>query len=327
MAFSNTFDTTSPGSAAANREDLIAEMTLLAPTETPFLALAPKTKATATVHSWPVDSLAAPSVTAVAEGADVTAYTDKFAGVARLSNNTTKRRRSFMVSDIQQAVDSAGPQKLARAEMKVIKEVKRDIEMTAYGTQDKATEDGAGTAGQARGFGDWIDSTGPSDVPAAFRTPSASIHTSGTVDEVTVFGAIITSIYRVNGNTNSLTCIADTALRRVISDYARTSGSTNTPYRNINQDASGTLKLGVEMYESDHGLVSIVNMNPDCAPDTTNKDTGYFINFDYVAVADLIPLGSTPAPNLGGGERGWVDWTGTFECRHPGAHGKITAIT
>ena len=327
MAFSNTYDTTSPGSAASNREDLIDAMSLLAPQETAFLSLSPKNKAEATVHSWSVDSLADPAATAVNEGADVTAYVDKFANVARLSNYVTKRRRSYMVSDIQQAVESAGPQKLARAEMKAVKEVKRDIEMTMLGTQDRAAGDGAGTASQARGFGDWIDSAGPSDVPATYRTPAASIHASSTFTE-TVFNNLITSIYRVNGNTNDLTCIADTALRRVISDFALTSGSTNTNYRHITQSAADKgIKLQVETYQSDHGMISIVNMNPVCAPDTTNKDTGYLINFDYVGVSDLIALGSTPVPNLGGGERGYVDWVGTFECLHPGAHGKITVLT
>jgi hypothetical protein len=87
-----------------------------------------------------------------------------------------------------------------------------------------------------------------------------------------------------------------------------------------------TIKLAVEMYESDHGMVSIVNMNPDCAPDTTNKDTGYLINPDYYGVAELISLGSTRLPNLGGGDRGYVDSTLTLLVKHPGAHGKITAI-
>jgi len=175
-------------------------------------------------------------------------------------------------------------------------------------------------------LGDWIDSAGPSDVPAAFRTPAGSIHASGAFTE-TVMNTIITSIYRVNGNVNNLTLVADTALRRIVSDFALSSGSTDTVYRQIQQQAGDkTVRLQVEMYESDHGIVQIVNMNPDCAPDTTNKDYGYFINFDYIAVADLIPLGSTPSPDLGAGARGWVDWTGTLEVLHPGAFGKISVV-
>ena len=61
MALSNTFDTTSPGSAASNREDLSDVLTILAPEETPVLSSLPKVQATATIHEWTVDSLSAPA--------------------------------------------------------------------------------------------------------------------------------------------------------------------------------------------------------------------------------------------------------------------------
>jgi hypothetical protein len=109
MAFSNTFDTTNPGSAVSNREDLLDVLTILAPEETPVLSSAPKSKASATFVEWTVDSLSAPVTTGVAEGSDVTAFTDKFAGRARLGNYVQKFRRDFMVSDLQNAVDSVGP--------------------------------------------------------------------------------------------------------------------------------------------------------------------------------------------------------------------------
>lgn len=327
MAFSNTYDTTNTGSAVSNREDLSDIVSVLAPQATPFVTMAPKSKASGTFHEWTVDSLASPSTTGIAEGADVTAYTDKFANRARLGNYCHTRRRDFMVSNIQQAVDSVGPAKLAQAEAKAVKELKRDFEAIAMGTQDRAAEDGAGTAYTSRGLGDWIDSAGPSDVPSAYRTPSGSIHSSSTFTE-TVMNSIITSIYRVNGAQNSLTLIADTALRAVITGFAQTSGATNAVYRQVRQEASSKALLNVvELYESDNGIVEIVNMNPDCAPDTSNKDTGYFLNWDYVGMADLIPLGSQRAPNLGGGDRGWVDMTSTIVVKHPGALGKITVLT
>jgi hypothetical protein len=326
MAFSNTFDTTNPGSAVSNREDLLDVLTILAPEETPVLSSAPKSKASATFVEWTVDSLSAPVTTGVAEGADVTAFTDKFAGRARLGNYVQKFRRDFMVSDLQNAVDSVGPAKIAQAEAKAVREIKRDIEATLMSTNDRSVEDGGSTVYGLRGLGDWIDSAGPADVPAAYRTPAASISASGAVTE-TVFNNLITSIYRVTGTTNSLTLVADTALRRVISDYARTSGSSDYSVRQVTYNGEvSSIKLAVEMYESDHGMVSIVNMNPDCAPDTTNKDTGYLINPDYYGVAELISLGSTRLPNLGGGDRGYVDSTLTLLVKHPGAHGKITAI-
>jgi hypothetical protein len=64
-----------------------------------------------------------------------------------------------------------------------------------------------------------------------------------------------------------LMLIADTGLRRVIADFARTSGSSDNSVRNVNYDGgSGQITLRVDMYESDHGMVSIVNGNPSCMP-------------------------------------------------------------
>lgn len=330
MAFSPTYDTTNPGAAVSNREDLTDILTILAPEETPVLSSASKSQANATFVEWTVDSLDAPSTAGTAEGADVTAFSDKFSGRARLGNYVQKFRRDYMVSDLQDAVESVGPAKTAQAEAKALRELKRDIEATICSTNDRSAEDGAGTVYKLRGLGDWIDSSGPSDVPSEFRTPAASIHAAGTFTE-TVLNNLITSIYRVNGGSNNLTLVADTALRRVISDFARLDpdgDGAGTSIRNVNYNGeSAQIKLSVELYQSDHGVVSIVNMNPDCAPDTTNKDTGYLMQPEYMSVAELIPTGSTRLPNLGGGERGIVDATLTLCVKHPGAFGKITALS
>lgn len=325
MAFSNTFDTTSPGSAALNREDLHDAISILAPSETPVLSSAQKFKCNATFVEWGADKLSDPVSTAVAEGADVTDFEDKFESVARFGNYVQKLRRSFRVSDIQQKVSSAGAQDIARAEMKAVKELKRDVEKTLMGTQDRAAENGGGTAYTLRGLDNWISSSGPTDVPSDYRTPSTSIHSSGAFTE-TVMNTLITSVYRVSGVTNSLTLVADTALRRVISDFARADTATGANRKYESQSSSSLIKLSVALYQSDHGTVSVVDMNPDCAPDKVNKDYGYLINPDFYAVGELISLGSTRLPNLGGGERGYVDWTGTLKISHPAAHGKITVI-
>ena len=336
MSFSDTYNPNAPaavtgtGSAISNREDLLDVLTILAPEETPILSSANKERASSTFVEWTVDTLDAPQTTGVAEGADVTAFTDKFSGRARLGNYVQKFRRDYMVSDLQEAVDSVGPAKVAQAEAKAIRELKRDVEATLMGTQDFSIENGAGTAYGLRGLGDWIDSAGPSQVPSAFRTPADSIHSTGTFTETTL-NELITSIYRVTGSTNSLMLVADTALRRVIADFARLDpdgSGAGTSIRDVNYNGdSSTIKLSVELYQSDHGVVSIVNMNPDCAPDTSNKDTGYLINPDYFGISELIPMGSTRLPNLGGGERGYVDCALTSLVYHPGAHGKITALS
>jgi hypothetical protein len=333
MAFSNTFDTTNQGSGVSNREDLTDVLTILAPEETPILSSANKERASATNVEWTVDSLSAPVTTGISEGADVTAFTDKFAGRARLGNRIQKFRRDYMVSDLQEAVDSVGPAKIAQAEAKAIRELKRDVEATIAGTQDSSVENGGGTPNALRGLGKWLEgaTTGPSDVPSEFRTPDSSVYTAASAFTESDLNALISSIFRVTGSTNNLSLIADTALRTVIADFARTSASATDNVRTVNYDGnSGSIKLSVDLYESDHGVVSIVNGNPDCMPAVSRGDAngrGYIVNPEYYGIHELIPMGSTRLPNLGGGERGFVDCALTLGVYHPGAHGNITNIS
>ena len=329
MSFSNTFDTTNTGSGVSNREDLTDVLTILAPEETPILSSANKERASATNVEWTVDSLSAPQTAGISEGADVTAFTDQFAGRARLGNRVQKFRRDYMVSDMQEAVDSVGPAKIAQAEAKAIRELKRDIEATLAGTQDSAVENGAGVANALRGLGDWLDSAGPADVPATFRTPAASIvDVTDDVFAESELNGLISSIFKVTGTSDNLMLVADTALRTDISDFARIGGVSGDSVRSVNYDGnSGSIKLSVDLYQSDHGIVSVVNANPDCMPVQAGQAgmSGYVVNPEYYGIHELIPMGSTRLPNLGGGERGFVDCALTLGVYHPGAHGKITA--
>jgi len=334
MSFSNTFDTTNTGPGVSNREDLTDVLTILAPEETPILSSANKERATATNVEWTVDSLSAPSTAGISEGADVTAFTDQFAGRARLGNRVQKFRRDYMVSDLQEAVDSVGPAKIAQAEAKAIRELKRDVEATIAGTQNSSTEDGAGTANALRGLGDWLDGAA-GGVPAAFQTPADSIYTTTEANaspfSESDLNSIISSIFRVTGSASNLMLVADTGLRQVIADFARVSAGATENIRSVNYDGnSGSIKLSVDLYESDHGVVSIVNQNPDCAPNfggNTTTGSGYIVNPEYYGIHELIPMGSTRLPNLGGGERGFVDCALTLGVYHPGAHGVIQDVT
>jgi len=329
MAFSNTYDTTNPGSGVSNREDLTDVLTILAPEETPILSSAQKQKASATFVEWTVDALATPSTDGIGEGDDVGTFTDQFAGRARLGNYVQKFRRDYQVSDLQEAVDSVGPAKIAQAEAKAIRELKRDIEATLASGNDRQAEDGTNPY-KLRGLAEWLSSSGPSDVPAGFRTPADSVYTvaeaNATAFGETQFNDIIASIFKETGTVNDLMLVADTKLRRVISDFARVTASATNNVRSVNYDGgAGEIKLTVDLYQSDHGIVSIVNGNPDCMPDfgSSAGEAGYLINPEYAGIHELIPMGSTRLPNQGGGERGYVDCALTLGVYHPQAHGVI----
>jgi len=326
MPISSTYQPTAPtattgqGSAVGNREDLSSILTILAPEETPVLSLCGKGKASSTFHEWTVDELAAPNADGINEGADVTAFSDKFASRARLGNYVQIFRRDYLVSNLQQAVTSVGPANVAQAEAKAMRELKRDIEFAICSANDRQAEDGVNPY-KMRGLGDWIDSAGPSDVPASYRTPAASIEASALAESD--LNDILGSIYTQTGEMGNLTLVANVALRKVIANFSRDSNTTNTEIYRINQDAeSKKITLSVSLFDSDFGVIRVVNGNPACMP-TATTNIGYVLDPKYIGFGSLIPMGSTRLENQGGGERGYVDMTGTLIVRSPLAHGKI----
>ena len=324
MAFSNTYNVTNPGSGVSNREDLTDVLTILAPEETPLLSLANKSKATATFNEWTVDVLATPSSTGIQEGADITSFADKFAGRARLGNYIQLFRRDFMVSQLQQAVESVGPGRIAEAESKAIRELKRDMEKVLCGDQDRSVEDGASARYVSRGLGLWTSNTPGSDVPSNFRTPTGSIHATGTLTE-NAFNGLIASIFSQTGTVDKLSLVAGTTLRRTVSGFARSDNNTNENVYHVNQMATDKeITLSVNTYDSDFGIITVINGNPACLPDSSR---GYIINPAYIGVAELMSLGSTRVPDQGGGQRGFVDAAAGLQVFSPLAHGKITVVT
>jgi len=251
---------------------------------------------------------------------DVNSFSDKFADRARLGNYVQIFRRDFLVSNLQQAVNSVGPANIAQAEAKSMRELKRDVEARICSSSDRTVEDGAGTPYALRGLGSWLSSSGPADVPAAYRTPADSILSSAPTE--TTFNDVIASIFSVNGEANSLTLVANVALRKVISNFTRSSGAAaSEAVYNVQQNAdSKKVTHSVQLYDSDFGIVKMINGNPDCMTGAS----GYLVNPSYLQFNTLIPMGATRLENQGGGERGFVDMTGTLVCKHPGAHGKIT---
>ncbi len=327
MATSATFNPTGPtvksgqGSAITNREDLSNELQLLAPEKTPLYSLCAKGSAKSTFYEWPIDRLDDPNADGVSEGADVDVFDDKFAGLARVGSYVQKFRRSWRVSDLQNAVDSAAPVNAAKAEVKAMRELKRDIEFAICSDSEMQQESGTGSPYKLRGLGRWLQSTAQSTnpVPEDYRTPTASILTAAPTEITT--NDLVASIFTENGETNNLTVVAGVTLRKRIAEFTRTDNNASETVYNVMQNATEKrVTLAVQVFDSDFGLLSIANGNPKCMPAATR---GYVVNPSFLGFNTLIPFGSTRLENQGGGERGFVDMTGTFVCKHPKAHGKI----
>ena len=325
MAFSASYDNpAAPGTGAAvsNREDLTNILTQLDPVSTPLVSLLRKSKARATSHEWTVDGLASVDTSGLIEGADTTSFSDKFENRARLSNVVQGFRRDYQVSQVQQAVDGVGPAGEAAARVKCLRELKRDLEAAVYSANDKTVGSGSAAA-VMRGMNDWLDSSGPSDVPSAYRTPADQViaMSNAAVTAAKLSGALA-SMFNVSGNLSNVTLVADTKVRDSIANFMRTAHSS-TATRYPVSGTGKTVTLSVSLYESDFGSIKVANSNPDTSPDTTNHDRGLIVNLDHASLATLIPAKQVGLEDQGGGSRGYCETWATLACHDPRAHASI----
>lgn len=326
MAFGNTYSTTSPGSGTLNREDLSDVVTILEPEQTPVYSMASKETATATNPEWGLDELKDPSTGAggVSEGADVSAFSDQHENKARVFNYTQRFLDTWKVSKEQNLVSSAGGANAttaAGAKAKAARNVKRFVEYALCSDNDRQAENGAGAPYKLRGLGDWIDSSGPADVPASYRTPSASIDSNGASITEAQFNEVLRSMFTVTGAVESITLVAGSTLRQQVSNFTRLQPSSTNQRYQVNEDSSAKkITFAVNIYDSDFGYVSIVNGNPDCLP---AADRGYLLPMSLVGIKSLQGMASYELEDQGGGQRGYVDCIETLVVRNPKGLGKI----
>ena len=318
MASSTTYNT------AGNREDLTSILTILEPESTPLTSLASKKKATGTYFEWQVDDLSTASFDGVSEGEDVTSFTNQAANRTRLANYVQKFRRSFMVSDIQQLVDTAGvSNEFANAESKAIRELKRDFEAAICSSQDRDLENGAGTPFKTRGMFKWLGVTGqPADVPTAFQ--NVANDTTATQSEDT-FNEVLEELYSANGMPGGqLTLIAGPGLKSQISDFSRATAGVQSTYQVTQTAESKKITLSVNLYEGDFGNVAIVPsvfLLRTSGSATVDSDAGLLIDPEYVSVFTLKAESRSELEDQGGGQRGFADLIAGISCDSPKAHG------
>ena len=318
MASSTSFNT------AGNREDLTDIISILEPESTPFVSMMQKGRATGTFVEWQADKLSTPDFDGVNEGEDVSSFKNQAEDRARLGNFVQKFRDTFMTSDIQELVDTAGvANEFANAEAKAVRNVKRSIESAFCSSQDRQSDAGSGTPYKTRGMLKWLGVGGqPSDIPAAYQ--NVANDTTGTQTEAT-FNSVLQELYQANGMPGGqLTLIAGPSLKQEISNFSRQLAAANGTYV-VNQDAeSRKITLTVNLYEGDFGNVAIVPslfVNRTSGSDTIDADAGLLIDPEYVGMHSLKAESATELEDQGGGRRGFVDVIAALACYSPKAHG------
>lgn len=306
-----------------NREDLEDVIYNIAPTETPFMSMAAKTKATARLHEWQTDSLAAAASNQAIEGDDATNTTAT--PTARVTNYCQISQKTFGVSGTQEAINKAGRKsELAYQLAKRGKELKRDMEYAL--TQNQASNaGGAGTASSMASTESWMSTnwtslgSGSTATSVGFSggTVAAPGDTSlqGTISEAAM-KAVISSVWNSGGDPGVI--LTGRFNKQKISAFA----GIATQYKVNTQNGKRAQILGAaDSYISDFGEHRVI-------PSRFNRDrTVQILDMDYWAVAYLRPFQQYALAKTGDAERRQLLVEYTLVAKQQAASGKIADLT
>jgi hypothetical protein len=334
------YNTSTTGPSKANREELADFISVIEPEVTPVTSAISKGSTKSVFTEWLCDSLSPAKVNSTPEGHDSTTWFNKAEDRARLGNYINISKREFGVSDVQQMVDQAGlDSEIDSAKSKSVRELKRDIEGVVCGGQDRGATTGSYAS---RGLFNWIDSAGPSDVPANYRPPAASIATgaSGTADMTEgALNAVLQSMFTVSGEKKSYMGVMSPIVIDIIDNFTRVETTSTSRYKVNEASGSKTINLEVKTFNSSFGIINMIPSvflggsnsgvelgtagTDDTLAFTYDDDAGLILDTDALELKFLDSMHTETFEDRGGGPRGHAKAVYTLVVKNPKAHGKI----
>ena len=306
----NTFDTYD---SIGEREDLSDVIYNISPTDTPFLSSAAKVKATAVLHEWQTDSLAAASTSnAVIEGDEATL--DSTSATTRLSNSCQIMDKTVVITGTQEAVDKAGrASELAYQIAKKAKELKRDME--AQITTNNAEVTGSATAAREMGsLGAWVATNDVMGTSGTSGSVGNTARTDGTQRAFTedLLKSVIKSVWNEGGD--------PTMIMVGPFNKQKLSGFTGNSTR-FDAGADATLYTSVDVYASDFGQLQVV-------PNRFSRDRDcYVLDMNYWGIAFLRDFTMHELSKTGDSEKRQLLVEATLESRNEAASGLVADLT
>ena len=297
--------------AIGNREDLSDAIYRISPTQTPFLNLASKGKATHTLHEWQTQDLASAAANAQAEGDNASAKT--VTPTVRLASRTQISTKTVIVSNSQQAMNPAGRKdemgyQLALASL----ELKRDMEFGL--TQNRV---GTSSPRSVKGLPCWIGDnvdTGVSYVAPVYTSTDGTTNTDGTQIAFTEsrLKNVLQKIYTAGGEPDVI----------MLPPLAKQTFSTFTGNATrFDKSEDGKLFASIDVYVSDFGEIKAV-------PNRFQRVRDVFIlQSDKWAVAYLRPFTTIELATTGDAMQRELVVEYALEARAPKANGAVYDIT
>lgn len=302
----NTFLTTA---AIGNREDLTDVIYNIAPTDTPFMNMAAKGKATATLHEWQTQDLASAANNEQVEGDDATATAST--PTVRLGNRTQISAKTASVSGSQEQVDHAGRNSEMAYQMALrAKELKRDIEVGLTQNNVSAT-----SPRRSRGLVGWADSANV-NAGAGYVAPNYVTNvaqTDGTQRAFTeaLLKDVLQKVFTSGGNPDVI----------MMGPNAKQTFSTFTGNATrFDKSEDKQLTAAVDVYVSDFGMLKAVPNRFQRSRDV------WVLQSDMWAMSWLRPITQYELAKTGDSIRRQIIGEYTLEARNPKANGLVADI-
>jgi len=326
----SSWDVGTRSATAGNREDLLDAITIVSPTETPFLSGLAKTVAKATIHEWQIDSLASfgnpdtgnADVQVVPESFDAQFTTPTVR--KRLLNYTHILRKTVDVSDTQRAVNTAGiADEYVYQLRKRLIELAREIEFALIHSQlQTQAEVGnvGGTPATGRKMEGILNYLEPD--PAGVTSNYLDSTEEGTITECgspiarlteTVYNDHLQAMW--DKGTIAKTAYCNSVQKREISGFvSNATTSINTRYTMAEAQKAVS---NIDIYQGDFGTQAIVlhRYMPNRQVLTMDED--------YWKIAVLRPILVVELARAGNSTRAMIEFEGTLEALAPATAGKL----
>jgi hypothetical protein len=307
--------------AIGQREDLMDVIYNIAPTETPFMSSIGKTSATARLHEWQTDTLAAAVTTnAAIEGASATSAS--ITPSVRVGNRTQISQKTIAISGTLETVNKAGRRSEKAYQLaKASSELQRDMEATLLSNNVAADGDGSTTARTLGGLQTWLSSnySGGSGGSAGTLGTTARVTGTDRAFTATLLNTVMQSAFTNGG---SPTMLFVTPAQKVV---ASTFTGIATRYRDVPSNQQAQIINAADVYVSDFGIIQIV---PDrFIPNADNDDCAFLVDTEMAAVSYLRPFQTNELAITGDATNTQLLVEYTLQVNNQAAHGIIADLT
>jgi hypothetical protein len=309
-------------------EDVIHE---LFPDETFFTTNLDKVGASATLHEWLGDELAAPGSNINIEGDDATFAT--IANPARYSNYTQIVKKTFLISGTQEVVNKAGRRsEIGRQAVKQMREAKNDFEY-AIARNQAGTAGGTGTGRSLASIETWIGATAASSTAATqvvLSTTTASATTppiaSGTPGTAPTDGSTTAALTEAdlrlalesNYNQGAMTdvIVVNSTAKNYINDF------TGIAQRQVDvgRTQQASITGAADLYVSNYGVHRVVLHRH------VRTSVALCLDLSLWAIGNLRNWQMERLAKTGDGEKRQILCEKTLVCRNPRGASKVVAI-